>query len=53
MPSVIRVSPEVNQAREAFFRAIFGEAMRNSARNQAAQQQQMQGYQQEVEISFK
>jgi curved DNA-binding protein len=34
-----------------FFRAIFGEAMRSSARNQAAQQQ-MQGYQQEVEISF-
>lgn len=25
MPSVIRVSPEVNQAREAFFRAIFGD----------------------------
>jgi len=36
-----------------FFRAIFGEAMRSSARNQAAQQQQMQGYQQGVEISFK
>jgi curved DNA-binding protein len=35
-----------------FFKAIFGEAMRNSARNQAAQQRQMQGYQQEVEISF-
>ncbi len=35
-----------------FFRAIFGEAMRSSARNQAAQQQQMQGYQQDVEISF-
>ena len=35
-----------------FFRAIFGEAMRSSARNQAAQQQQMQGYQQEVDISF-
>ncbi|CAG0995965.1 Curved DNA-binding protein [Anaerolineales bacterium] len=35
-----------------FFRAIFGEAMRSSIRNQAAQQQQ-QGYQQEVQISFK
>jgi len=35
-----------------FFRSIFGEAVRNSARNQAAQQQQMQGYQQEVDISF-
>ncbi len=35
-----------------FFKAIFGEAMRSSARNQAAQQQQMQGYQQEVDISF-
>ncbi len=35
-----------------FFKAIFGEAMRNSARNQAEQQRQMQGYQQEVEISF-
>ena len=35
-----------------FFSAIFGEAMRNSARNQAAQQQQMQGYQQEVDILF-
>ena len=33
-----------------FFSAIFGEAMRSSARNQAAQQQQ--GYQQEVEITF-
>jgi curved DNA-binding protein len=33
-----------------FFRAIFGEAVRNSARGQAAQQQQ--GYQQEVQISF-
>jgi curved DNA-binding protein len=33
-----------------FFKAIFGEAMRSSARNQAAQQQQ--GYQQEVDISF-
>lgn len=31
-----------------FFRSIFGEAVRNSARNQAAQQ----GYQQEVDISF-
>jgi curved DNA-binding protein len=34
-----------------FFRAIFGEAMRSSIRNQAAQQQQT-GYQQEVQISF-
>ena len=34
-----------------FFRSIFGEAVRSSARNQAAQQQQ-QGYQQDVEISF-
>jgi len=33
-----------------FFRSIFGEAVRSSARNQAAQQQQ--GYQQDVEISF-
>ena len=33
-----------------FFRAIFGEAMRSSARNQASQQQQ--GYQQEVDIAF-
>jgi len=33
-----------------FFRSIFGEAIRSSARNQAAQQQQ--GYQQEVDISF-
>ena len=33
-----------------FFRSIFGEAVRSSARNQAAQQQQ--GYQQEVDISF-
>jgi curved DNA-binding protein len=33
-----------------FFSAIFGEAMRSSARNQAAQQQQ--GYQQEVQITF-
>jgi len=33
-----------------FFRTIFGEAMRSSARNQAAQSQQ--GYQQEVDISF-
>jgi curved DNA-binding protein len=33
-----------------FFSAIFGEAVRSSARNQAAQQQQ--GYQQEVDISF-
>ncbi len=33
-----------------FFRAIFGEAMRSSIRNQAAQQQQ--GYQQEIQISF-
>ena len=31
-----------------FFRSIFGEAVRTSARNQAAQQ----GYQQEVDISF-
>ena len=31
-----------------FFRTIFGEAMRSSARNQAAQQ----GYQQEVDIAF-
>ncbi|MBI5962924.1 MAG: DnaJ domain-containing protein [Chloroflexi bacterium] len=31
-----------------FFRSIFGEAVRNSARSQAAQQ----GYQQEVQISF-
>ncbi len=35
-----------------FFRTIFGEAMRSSARNQASQQQP-QGYQQDVEISFK
>jgi len=34
-----------------FFRSIFGEAVRSSARNQAAQQQQ-QGYQQEVDITF-
>jgi curved DNA-binding protein len=34
-----------------FFRTIFGEAMRSSARNQAAQQQQ-HGYQQEVDITF-
>ncbi len=33
-----------------FFSAIFGEAVRSSARSQAAQQQQ--GYQQEVDISF-
>jgi curved DNA-binding protein len=33
-----------------FFSAIFGEAMRSSVRNQAAQQQQ--GYQQEVDITF-
>jgi len=33
-----------------FFRTIFGEAVRSSARNQAAQQQQ--GYQQQVDISF-
>ncbi len=33
-----------------FFRSIFGEAVRSSARNQAMQQQQ--GYQQEVDISF-
>jgi len=33
-----------------FFRSIFGEAVRSSVRNQAAQQQQ--GYQQEVDISF-
>ena len=33
-----------------FFRSIFGEAIRSSARNQVAQQQQ--GYQQEVDISF-
>jgi curved DNA-binding protein len=33
-----------------FFRTIFGEAMRSSARNQAASSQQ--GYQQEVDISF-
>jgi curved DNA-binding protein len=33
-----------------FFSAIFGEAMRSSAREQAAQQQQ--GYQQEVDITF-
>ncbi len=33
-----------------FFRTIFGEAMRSSARNQASQQ--IQGYQQEVDISF-
>jgi curved DNA-binding protein len=33
-----------------FFRSIFGEAVRNSVRSQAAQQQQ--GYQQEVQISF-
>ena len=32
-----------------FFRSIFGEAVRNSARGQAMQQQ---GYQQEVQISF-
>ena len=35
-----------------FFSAIFGEAVRSSARNQAAQQQQLQGCQQEVDISF-
>ncbi|MDO9300951.1 MAG: DnaJ C-terminal domain-containing protein [Anaerolineales bacterium] len=35
-----------------FFSAIFGEAVRSSARNQAAQQQQLQGYQQEVDITF-
>jgi curved DNA-binding protein len=34
-----------------FFRSIFGEAVRTSARNQAAQQQQ-QGFQQAVDISF-
>ncbi|MCE9647179.1 MAG: DnaJ domain-containing protein [Chloroflexi bacterium] len=34
-----------------FFRTIFGEAMRSSARSQAAQQQQ-HGYQQEVDITF-
>ncbi len=34
-----------------FCRSIFGEGVRSSARNQAAQQQQ-QGYQQDVEISF-
>jgi curved DNA-binding protein len=34
-----------------FFRTIFGEAMRSSIRNQAAQQQP-QGYQQEIQISF-
>jgi len=34
-----------------FFRAIFGEAMRSSIRNQVAQQQQT-GYQQEAQISF-
>jgi curved DNA-binding protein len=33
-----------------FFRSIFGEAVRTSARNQAAQQQQ--GFQQAVDISF-
>jgi len=33
-----------------FFRSIFGEAVRNSARSQSMQQQQ--GYQQEVQISF-
>ncbi|HQX01257.1 MAG TPA: J domain-containing protein [Anaerolineales bacterium] len=33
-----------------FFRSIFGEAVRNSARNQSMQQQQ--AYQQEVQISF-
>ena len=33
-----------------FFRSIFGEAVRNSARTQSMQQQQ--GYQQEVQISF-
>ena len=33
-----------------FFRSIFGEAVRNSARNQSMQQQQ--GYQQEVQIGF-
>ena len=33
-----------------FFRTIFGEAIRNSARGQATQQQQ--GFQQEVQISF-
>jgi len=33
-----------------FFRTIFGEAVRSSARNQAAQQQA--GYQQQVDISF-
>ncbi len=35
-----------------FFSAIFGEAMRSSVRKQAAQQQQLQGYQQEMQISF-
>jgi len=35
-----------------FFRTIFGEAMRNSARGQTGQQQQQQGYQQEIQISF-
>ena len=33
-----------------FFRSIFGDAVRSSARGQAAQQQQ--GYQQEVDITF-
>ena len=33
-----------------FFRTIFGEAMRSSARNQSSQQPQ--GYQQEVDIAF-
>ena len=33
-----------------FFRTIFGEAMRSSARNQSSQQ--TQGYQQEVDIAF-
>jgi curved DNA-binding protein len=35
-----------------FFKTIFGEAMRSSVRGQAAQQQP-QGYQQEIRISFK
>jgi len=34
-----------------FFSAIFGEAMRSSVRNRAAQQQQT-GYQQEIQIAF-
>jgi curved DNA-binding protein len=34
-----------------FFRSIFGEAVRSSARGQMAQQQQ-QGYQQQVDITF-